>query len=108
MWKFTIPLLHRVATDPDAVTALTTMLDGTSPASSFPLLPIDAPYGGLPEHYLARRVYLVARTLKAAGFLTPERRESALLVLRESDPRITVIDPFNDLAGPLHTLGASL
>ncbi len=107
-WKFTIPLLRRTATDPEAVGALGAALDGSTPSDLTPPLPVDAPYGGPDEHYAARRIYGCASVLKAAGVLTPERRERALSVLRQVDRRITVCDLFSEETGPVHTFGDSL
>jgi hypothetical protein len=108
MWKFTTPLLHRLNTDGSAVEVLAKSLNGTSPTAPNTLLPDPAPQMSTAEDVVARRVFLAARALRAAGRLTPDELATALEVLRTADPRLVVTDPFADSCGPLRTLGASL
>lgn len=108
IWKFTTPLLHRLTNDPEAIDALVDALDGTTPDATSPLFNNPAPKPEQEQADTARRVFLLARTLKAAGQLTPARLTTAMSTLRKVDPRTTVTDPFPGAVGPLHTLGALL
>lgn len=107
-WKFTTPLLHRLANDPEAIQALIGALDGTTPDATSPLFDSPAPQPGQEQADTARRVFLLAGTLKAAGHLTPARLATAIATLRGTDPRTTMTDPFIGVIGPLRTLAAPL
>lgn len=108
VWIFTAPLLRRLDTDPDTVQALSDVLDGTALTATTSLFLDQISNTGPADHDTARRVFLAARTLKAAGQLTASRLEAALNVLRAVDPRLVVADPFIDSTGPLRVLGAAL
>lgn len=108
IWKFSVPLLQRLTTDPGAIHVLADALDGTPPDATSPLFDSPAPKPRQEQADTARRVFLLARALKAAGQLTPARLATAIATLRNSDPRTAVADPFSGAVGPLHVLGASL
>jgi len=107
-WKFTEPLLHRVTNDPMAAHALAESLDGRDVAIESPLFEQLAISPGIEQASAARRVFVIARTLQAAGHLDAGALETAFEVLRKTDPRTTVTDPFAGATGPLRTLGVAL
>jgi hypothetical protein len=108
MWKFTEPLIHRVTNDPMAAHALIEALDGRDVAIESPLFEQLATTSGSSQASAARRVFVIARTLEAAGHLDAGALETALGVLRMTDPRTTVTDPYASATGPLRTLGVAL
>ena len=108
LWKFTEPLIHRITNDPMAAHALTEALDGRDVAIESPLFEQLAISAGIEQANAARRVFVIARTLEAAGHLNAGALETAFEVLRKTDPRTTVTDPYAGATGPLRTLGVAL
>jgi hypothetical protein len=110
MWKFTAPLLYRLGTDPDAVQVLIDSLDGRPPTGTSSLFApqVASPMLSAPMGDVARRVFITARILKAAGHLTGTHLGTGMRVLQTADPRLSVADPFAETTGPLYTLGARL
>jgi hypothetical protein len=108
LWKFTEPLVHRITNDPMAVHALTEALDGQDAAIESPLFEQLAISPESEQANAARRVFVIARTLEAAGHLGAGALEAAFEVLRKTDPRTTVADPCAGATGPLRTLGVAL
>ncbi|WP_160320880.1 NACHT domain-containing protein [Arthrobacter alpinus] len=108
MWKFTTPLLRRLATDAEAVESLISALNGLPSIESSPLFNDPALVPGQELAAATRRTFLFARFLKEAGKLTSEHLSTAIAGLRTGDPRTVVADPFASCAGPVSTLGAAL
>lgn len=108
LWTFTEPLIHRITHDPIAAHALNDALDGRDVAIESPLFEQVSISPGIKPANAARRVFVIARTLKAAGHLDASALEVAFEVLRKADPRTTVADPFAGAIGPLRTLGVAL
>jgi hypothetical protein len=106
--KFTTPLMRRLTRDTAAAPVLLNALDGAAPVTTSPLFNRPAPVPGQEHAEAARRVFLFARILKAAGMLTPEQLALAFDTLSTSDPRTVVADPFIGAVGPVHNLGATL
>jgi hypothetical protein len=108
LWKFTTPLMRRLTSDTTAVPVLLNALNGAAPATTSPLFNSPAPMPGQEDAEAARRDFLLARILKAAGKLTPEQLATAFDTLSNADPRTVVADPFIGAVGPIHNLGATL
>lgn len=108
LWNFTTPLMRRLTSDTAAVPVLLNALNGAAPATTSPLFNSPAPMPGQEHAEAARRVFLLALILKAAGKLTLEQLATAFDTLSNADPRTVVADPFIGAVGPVHNLGATL
>jgi hypothetical protein len=119
-WEITIPLLHRLRHDPDAVDALrsslgkdvvdqqSTLFSQDSTVSIGPS-ESDEPkvaYAAVAAH--VQRDFVTALALKRTGRLEPTDLDLCLDVLRLSDSRTVVVDPFINRAGPVWPAGLAL
>ena len=107
-WKFTTPVMRRLANDPVALSVLRGALTGATPNTESSLWESHAPWAGADSAAAARRVFLIARIVKSAGKLSPEEQGMVSESLRKADSRTVVADPFTGAVGPLRTLGVSL
>jgi hypothetical protein len=108
LWKFTTPLVQRLATDAAALPVLLGALDGTPPPAASPLFSTPEPAPREAQADSVRRVFLLARVLHGTGQLTPELLAVALETLSRADRRTVVADPFTGATGPLYNLGVTL
>lgn len=129
LWMLTMPLLHRLRHDVEAVDALRASLsdapiaettaffssaNSKTPAIDDPSQDVsDAGSGTLDRSAedfasLARRVYVTALALKHSGHLAPDDLRAVTRILQRADPRLVVLDPFANQAGPLLTAGSVL
>jgi hypothetical protein len=119
-WEVTVPLLHRLRQDPEAVEALraslgkdvvdqqSALFSHVSTASAGPT-DADGPESTYSlEAANVQRDFVSTLALRRIGRLEPTDLDTCLDVLKRSDPRTVVVDPFINRAGPVWTAGLAL
>jgi hypothetical protein len=118
-WEMTVPLLHRLRHDTEAVEALRSSV-GEAAAQGSPLFApgwspdrvLHAAAGPRPEaealEDAARRAFVGAMALRRAGHLEAADVAACVHAVQRVDPRTSVVDPFTEQAGPIWSAGVGL
>lgn len=121
-WELTVPLVHRLRHDAEAVDALRSSLGKEAAAQGSPLFApgwtpdrvLSAAAGLRPEaeaealEGAARRAFVSAVVLRRAGHLEAADVAACVHAVQRVDPRTPVVDPFTHQAGPLWSAGVGL
>lgn len=120
LWELTLPLLHRLRHDGDAVASLRASFEAESVNQDSPLFAsgwssdavLRQGTGEVSDaESLERSVqgaFVCALALQRTGHLEPSDLKACLEILRKVDPRTVVVDPFLNKAGPVWSAGMSL
>jgi hypothetical protein len=120
LWELTLPLLHRLRHDQEAVASLRASLGAETVNEDSPLFAADSTSDALLRHGIgqvsdaellersAQRAFVSALALQRSGHLEPADLDACLETLRKVDPRTVVVDPFLNKAGPVWSAGVTL
>jgi hypothetical protein len=119
-WELTVPLVHRLRHDPEAVEMLRSSLREEAVAQESPLFarwktlyrpprPAEGPeQETVALEVAARRVFVSAMALRQAGHLEAADVAACVYAMQRVDPRTVVVDPFTNRAGPIWFVGVGL